>query len=132
MIKATKASEKLFFLRVTGRRCKNFIQHLQVEGRTVHTHKEKAECIFRHFSSHFADQQSREHTINWEEIGTQRHNLQALELPFTEQEVWSVVQDLAAEKAPGPDGYIGKFFKSCWNIVKGDVMAAMDFFLFSA
>ncbi|RLM78633.1 uncharacterized protein C2845_PM12G16830 [Panicum miliaceum] len=118
MIKATKASEKLFFLRVTGRRCKNFIQHLQVEGRTVHTHKEKAECIFRHFSSYFADQQSREHTINWEEIGTQRDNLQALELPFTEQEVWSVVQDLAAEKASRPDGYIALFINPVRDEVK--------------
>jgi hypothetical protein len=32
MIKATEASEKLFFLRVTGRRRKTYIQRLKHEG----------------------------------------------------------------------------------------------------
>jgi hypothetical protein len=30
------------------------------------------------------------------------------------------------EKAPGPDGYIGAFFKSCWGIVKQDLVAAIQ------
>lgn len=94
----------------------------------MHTHKEKEQCIFDHFSTHFTDQPSRDFTLNWQGLGIQRHDLQSLELPFTEQEVWAVIQDMAAEKAPGPDGFIGKFFKSCWNIVKGDVMAALEFF----
>lgn len=58
----------------------------------------------------------------------QRHDLHSLELPFTEQEVLLVIQDLTAEKAPGSDGFIGRFFKSCWITVKDDVMSAMDFF----
>lgn len=58
----------------------------------------------------------------------QRHNLQSLELPFTEEEVLPVVQDLAVEKAPSSDGFIGQFFRSCWNTVKEDVVAAMEFF----
>ncbi|WVZ88362.1 hypothetical protein U9M48_034892 [Paspalum notatum var. saurae] len=28
------------------------------------------------------------------------------------------------DKAPGPDGFTGAFFKSCWEITKGDIMAA--------
>jgi hypothetical protein len=31
----------------------------------------------------------------------------------------------ASEKAPGPDGYIGAFYKVCWDIIKSDVIAAI-------
>jgi hypothetical protein len=29
------------------------------------------------------------------------------------------------DKAPGPDGFTGAFFRACWEIIKVDVMAAM-------
>jgi hypothetical protein len=29
------------------------------------------------------------------------------------------------DKAPGPDGFTGDFFKACWGIIKEDVMAAL-------
>jgi hypothetical protein len=58
----------------------------------------------------------------------QHHDLSDLEEPFTEEDVLRIIQDLQAEKAPGPDGYIGRFLKSCWGIIKGDVMRALDYF----
>jgi len=30
------------------------------------------------------------------------------------------------DKAPGPDGFTGRFYKSCWSIIKGDVLMALD------
>ena len=30
---------------------------------------------------------------------------------------------MAPNKVPGPDGFIGAFFRSCWSIIKGDLMA---------
>jgi hypothetical protein len=51
-----------------------------------------------------------------------------LEEPFTEEEVLAVIKDIAGDKAPGPDGYIGIFFKKCWGIIKADVMQAFQFF----
>jgi hypothetical protein len=47
---------------------------------------------------------------------------------FTEEEVHAVILDLANDKAPGPDGYIGSFFKSAWGIVKSDLMNAVQYF----
>lgn len=29
------------------------------------------------------------------------------------------------DKAPGPDGFIGRFYKACWETIKVDVMAAI-------
>lgn len=45
--------------------------------------------------------------------------------PISEDEVWSVIKDMALDKAPGPDGFTGRFYKSCWTIIKKDMMAAI-------
>jgi len=47
--------------------------------------------------------------LDWEQIQLARHNLQHLEAEFTEAELLSTVQDIASDKAPGPDGFIGVF-----------------------
>ena len=64
---------------------------------------------------------AREHTINLAELGINAHDL---ELPFTE-EVWRTIKQLPSDKAPGPDGYAGRFYKVCWAIIKEDIMAAI-------
>lgn len=52
-------------------------------------------------------------------------DLSALEEPITEDEVWETIKSLPADKATGPDGYTGRFFKACWPITKADFMAAV-------
>jgi hypothetical protein len=34
-----------------------------------------------------------------------------LDAPFTEQEIEAVVKNMPSEKAPGPDSFIGVFYK---------------------
>uniref|UniRef100_A0A453F706 Reverse transcriptase domain-containing protein n=1 Tax=Aegilops tauschii subsp. strangulata TaxID=200361 RepID=A0A453F706_AEGTS len=45
-----------------------------------------------------------------------------LDNPFSEEEVWEAIKASPAEKAPGPDGFIGVFFRSCWQTIKHDIM----------
>lgn len=63
--------------------------------------------------------------IDFAEIGIQQHDLSSLEVPFTEEEVWATVKEMPLDKAPGPDGFTGRFYKSCWNIIKEDIMLAL-------
>ena len=51
-----------------------------------------------------------------------------MEEEFTEDEVHAVILGIAAEKVPGPDGYIGAFYKASWAIIKDDLLAAVIFF----
>jgi hypothetical protein len=31
-----------------------------------------------------------------------------------------------SEKAPDPDGFIGLFYKTCWEVIKDDLMRALN------
>jgi hypothetical protein len=33
---------------------------------------------------------------------------------------------MSQDKAPGPDGFTGHFFKFCWTLIRSDIMAAID------
>jgi hypothetical protein len=48
--------------------------------------------------------------------------------PFSEEEVKLAINHLPSDKAPGPDGFTGAFFKSCWEIIKVDLMRVIDLF----
>ena len=60
------------------------------------------------------------------ELGLNTHDLTELDLPFTAEEVWRTIKQLTPDKAPGPDGFTGRFYKSCWSIIKDDIMAAIS------
>lgn len=51
-----------------------------------------------------------------------------LTLPFTVEEVKKVVFELKQNKAPGPDGFLGEFYKRFWHIVKNDLMDLVNDF----
>jgi hypothetical protein len=40
--------------------------------------------------------------------------------------VWNTVKLLPSDKALGPDGFTGCFYKVCWSIIKDDIMAAIS------
>jgi len=58
-------------------------------------------------------------------LGLDQHDLVKLELPFGEEEVWNTIKHMPSDKAPGLDGYTGRFYKLCWTTIKPDVMAAL-------
>jgi hypothetical protein len=50
--------------------------------------------------------------------------------PIQEDEIYTALKSIGDLKAPGLDGYGAMFFKSSWNIVKYDVVAAVrEFFV---
>jgi hypothetical protein len=69
------------------------------------------EAIFGHYVSLMGKPQVRSASINWTQLGYQEQDLCELENPFEEDEIKKVIMQLPAEKAPDPDGFIGRFYK---------------------
>jgi mannosylglycoprotein endo-beta-mannosidase len=60
-------------------------------------------------------------------MGYLQRDLSDLETPFSLEELKKAVFALPAEKAPGPDGFIGRFYRSCWETICEDLFEAVVF-----
>jgi hypothetical protein len=49
-----------------------------------------------------------------------QHDLDHLDLDFSQEEIDLVIKSLPNSHAPGPDGFNGFFIKKSWNIIKND------------
>jgi hypothetical protein len=65
-------------------------------------------------------------TVDLDYLGLPSHDLAALDAPIDENEVLESIKQLPSDKAPGPDGYTGRFYKVCGPIIKGYVMAVVS------
>ncbi|KAK1609661.1 hypothetical protein QYE76_033334 [Lolium multiflorum] len=66
--------------------------------------------------------------LNWDELLFEDPGLQSLGDPFSEEEVCNAINLMPSDKAPGPDGYTGAFFKKCWDIIKVAIMEVVHLF----
>ena len=89
-------------------------------------HEEEEQTIFNFYKSLLGDSSDREVTVNIAELNVPSFDLTDLDSPFSEEEVWKTICSLPSNKAPGPDGFTGKFYKVCWPIIKTDIMAAIS------
>jgi hypothetical protein len=119
------AFTKLFHLHANHRCRKNYIPSLLVDGRTLTCEDEKAIAAFTFFDGILGATHERSCALAFDELGLPRLDLQDLGQPFTEAEIWEVIKELPLDKAPGPDGFTGRFYRSCWSIILGDILRAL-------
>ena len=117
----------MFHAQARHRKRKNFIAKLTTDDGIILTKREeKEQNIFEFYNSLLGRSVDREMTVNLPELGMPNIDLHDLEAPFSEEEVWKTIKSLPSDKAPGPDGFTGKFYKVCWQIIKLDIMAAIS------
>lgn len=119
------ANTSFFHQQARYRKNKNYIAKLQDGDRILVSQYEKHGAVLNYYENLLGSAEERDYSIDLAELGVPQHDLSSLDSPFSEEEVWATVKDLPLDKAPGPDGFTGRFYKSCWNIIKGDVMAAL-------
>ena len=64
--------------------------------------------------------------FNWDELNLEVHDLHGLDSPIIEEEMREAINGMPSDKAPGPDGFIGRFYATCWPVIIVDFMRAMD------
>ncbi|WVZ78922.1 LOW QUALITY PROTEIN: hypothetical protein U9M48_026563 [Paspalum notatum var. saurae] len=124
-LKDGDANTALFHSQARFRKNKNFIPKLLQNGEVVTGQEEKQAVFFDYFDGLIGTPVQRASTLNLDFFHREGIDLSALDAPITEEEVWLTIKDLPSDRAPGPDGYTGRFYKSCWQIIKTDFMAAI-------
>ena len=88
--------------------------------------EEKADAFFQHFNAILGEPGHREANLNLSALNLLRLENCQLDFCFTEEEVWQVIQSKPTDKAPGPDGFTGAFYRSAWQVIKHDILRAFQ------
>jgi hypothetical protein len=110
-LKEGDANTKFFHLRANGRRRKNHIPTLKNATETVSKHEEKADILLQHFTKLMGTNTPASTDLNWESLNLPTAELSHLDAPFLMDELRAAIDGMPGEKAPGPDGFTGEFFK---------------------
>jgi hypothetical protein len=96
-----------------------------VGDETATKQERKNELFTEEFASLTGSIQTREYTLNLEELGIPVANLAELDNMFTEEEVWNTIREMPIDHAPGPDGFTDAFYQRAWPVIKQDILAGI-------
>lgn len=128
-LKEGDVNSKFFHIKANSRKRKKFMNTLHTPTCIVISAKVKEEELYRFFRERLGTNFQRTSSLNWHMLNLPSLDLSELEEDVSEEELKATIFALPPEKAPGPDGFIGAFFKVAWNIIKEDLLAAISSFL---
>ncbi|XP_073367720.1 uncharacterized protein [Aegilops tauschii subsp. strangulata] len=91
-------------------------------------HEDIARAVDAYYSNLIGSASERNQALNMEALGFLPRDMTRLEEPFIVQEVEKVIKCMPMDKAPGPDGFTGRFYATCWHIIREDFMRALEEF----
>ncbi|WVZ52762.1 hypothetical protein U9M48_003790, partial [Paspalum notatum var. saurae] len=107
------------------RKKKKFIPKLKNGDQIVTSQEEKHQVLHDYYNNLIGTALMRDTSLDLQFFHRPGMDLSSLDAPISDDEVWTTIASLPSDWAPGPDGYTGRFYKACWNIIKSDFMAAI-------
>ncbi|XP_059440565.1 uncharacterized protein LOC132173020 [Corylus avellana] len=127
----TDLNTKFFHASTVCRRRYNSISSLKTaEGTILGGRENIGNYLVQHFSSLFTSNHpvfDDRFTSLVDKVVTEEENVSLCLIP-DENEIFLAISDLGLNKAPGPDGMTGLFYKSYWPIVKVSVVDSVQSF----
>lgn len=111
-----------------GRKRKNFIPAVTVDGHIIANHAQMEQAFHSHFSNVFGTAPSSGNTLDFSELGVHEVQLGELEMQITAEEAWAAIKAMPGDRAPGPDGFPGAFYRTAWAVIQPEVMDAINAF----
>lgn len=122
------ANTKFFHLMACHRKRRNFIQSLHIQGTEIVSEGGKANALYHYYDQVLGSAFGRSRRLDLDRIGLPSVDLSNVEVCFTEAKIWVVISEMPNDKAPGPDGFTGLFYKMAWPIIKVDIVNAFNAF----
>ena len=122
------ANTAYFHLISRGRKQRSYIPALLADGHITEDHSDMELALHKHFAGVFGSAPSEGRTLNFETLGFHHLNLDDQDLHFSAEEVWTAIKALPSDRAPGPDGFTGAFYKASWPVIRDELMEAVHAF----
>ncbi|XP_057775188.1 uncharacterized protein LOC130994172 [Salvia miltiorrhiza] len=110
----------------------HFLSHLTIDGVTCVDQNRIGNHIVEFFSNIFTENShSQADIVEVEAILDQvvsDQNNSLLSATPNEEEITAAVFQMDSNSSPGPDGFSGKFYHHCWDIIKKDIWRAVTTF----
>lgn len=108
------AGTKNFHAHATIRHRKNNITTLKdTMGNAFHGHEPKAELLWNSFKDRMGQSEFNQMIFSLDQFLQPAEGLENLEMPFSKNEIDTVVANLRNNKSQGLDGYSNEFIKGC-------------------
>jgi hypothetical protein len=123
------ANSKYFHMKANARRRKHLIPILRHDDMTATTLSDKLELATDYFHSVFGSAAPRRSFLNLNALdlpSLSAIQARGIEAPFSSEEVKRIIMEMPADRALGPDGFSGLFFKLYWDIIAADLLAALN------
>ena len=67
-------------------------------------------------------------SLDFRALGIQAIDLSDQQVPLSADEAWAAIKAMPSDRAPGPEGFTGAFYKAAWHIIQPKIMAAVQAF----
>lgn len=123
-LKDGDANTRFFNIQACHRKRKSYIPTFQHGGLTFTTEEAKSGAIFDYYMGLLGTRFQRLHRIDLSRLNLPSLDLHTLEAEFTDEEVARVILESPLDRAPGPDGFTGRFYRVAWDVIKADICQA--------
>jgi hypothetical protein len=114
-------NKKYFHANATVKHSKNCIRSLKDNnGVEKFQHEDKASLLWEAFRERLGHSKFSAMHFDLTSLLPPIYDLYDLMIPFTNEEIDTVVRNLKTNKSPGPDGFNTDFMKKCWDFIKSD------------
>lgn len=122
-----------FFHNMTKfRQSNHFIFHLNIDGEIEYNQSAIASHIVQHFTNLFTGMDNQSHNLSMVDditpLSISSTMSAKLAIIPNEAEVQAMVFSMDASSSLGPDGFGGAFYHACWNVIKHDIIKAVQTF----
>ncbi|RVW44115.1 Transposon TX1 uncharacterized 149 kDa protein [Vitis vinifera] len=106
---------------------RNFLSKIRVNEVSLSSNDEIKEGVCRAYQSLLSesgDWRPSINGLNFKELGEGLAS--SLEVMFFKEEIFAALSSCCGDKAPGPDGFTMAFWLFCWDVVKSEILGAVD------